>query len=147
MRNDPKTEAKARGLNWRDVQDAFDMVRQQELDKREYSDTVRQAAWDMTTALEPHLGCYWRYGFAGSWARWPRLAERDYTAIANHDTIAQEVASHFPEYATDNGTERLFGELLAKHSPMPLPGEMYAMAMELVESSCASECELDSVPF
>lgn len=142
-----KTEATARGLNWSDVQDAFEEVQGQEMEKRSHSDLVRQSAWHLKTALEPHLSCFWRYGFAKPWKRWPKLLERDYTVIANHDVLAQEVASHFPEYTKDDGAERLFGELLTEHDPMPSRETMYAMAMGLLESSYASDGELEAVPF
>ncbi len=137
MISDLKNQAAARGLDWPDVQDAFQMVREQEGDKRAHSDCVRQTAWHVTTALEPHLGCFWKSGFTGQWKRWPKLLERDYTVIANHDTIAQEVASHFLEYEGDDGTEQLFGELLSEYDPPLSRDAMYVMAMDLLESSYA----------
>ena len=86
-------------------------------------------------ALEPHLGCFWKSGFTCQWKRWPKLLERDYTVIRNHDVIAQEVASHFPEYEGDDGTEQLFGELLSEYDPMPSRETMFNMAMDLLELS------------
>lgn len=140
-----KTEATARGLNWPDVKDAFEMVRERELEQRAHSDLVRQTAWDLT--MEPHLRCYWKYGFHGPWKRWEKLLERDYTIIPNYDTIAQEVASHFPEYQGDDGAERLFGELLTKHDPMPSRETMFIMAMDVLESFHMRDTPLDEVPF
>jgi hypothetical protein len=144
--SDLKAEATARGLNWSDVRAAFEMVREQERDKRAHGDDVRRSAWHLATALEPHLGCYWKYGFANPWKRWPKLLERDYTIIPNHDVIAQEVASHFPEYHRNGGTEQLFNELLAQHDPMPSRETMFAAAMDMVEAMCASDAA-DVIPF
>jgi len=136
---DHKAEAAARGLDWQDVQDAFQVVREREEAKRVHADDVRKTTWELVMAGEPQNQPYWRAGFRCVWARWPKLLERDHTAVPNHDTIAQEVASYFPEYRASDGTERLFEELFAPHDPMPSREELYAMAMNLVEASQAAD--------
>jgi hypothetical protein len=146
MNSDMKRKAAARGLDWADVREAYEVICEQEENKRAHSDMVRKSTWEMTTALEPHLGCYWRYGFANPWKRWPKLQERDYTVISDHDTLGQEVASHFPEYGDTDGTERLFGELLSEYDPMPSRDTMYEAAMDML-ASYVSDDAIDAVPF
>jgi len=127
--NQFRREAKARGLSWAAVEAAYWEIKQAEREKRERPNEVRQAAWSMATT--PGCWSFWRHGFC---ARWGRKVERhDFTAVPGYDEIGQEIASWFPEYADDGGTERLFEFLFSPYDRMPTREEMYRKAIELAE--------------
>lgn len=134
-----RREAKVRGLSWADVRAAYREIKAQEWEKRQRPNEIRQVAWCVATSR----GCwpFWRHGF---YARWGARVERsDYTAVPGYDLIGQTVATEFPEYGTDDGTERLFEFLLSPYDRMPDRETLYQWAMDRVER----ETQLDEVPF
>lgn len=127
--NQFRREAKARGLSWAAVQAAYGEVKLAEREKRERPNEVRQAAWCMATT--PGCWSFWRHGFCARWGR--RVERHDYTAVPGYDLIGQELASWFPEYADDDGTERLFEFLFSPYDRMPTREELYCKAIDLAE--------------
>jgi hypothetical protein len=128
---DVKAEVKARGLKWADVRDCFEWLWEQEREKREHPNAVREYAWQIATS--PGCWPFWRHGF---WKRWGIRLERsgkDYTSIPRYDLIGQAVASEFPEYETHDGTERLFEFLLSRYDRLPDREKVYRHAMDHLE--------------
>jgi len=124
-----KAEAKQEGIAWGDLRNVAQQIRREEKQKREHANEVRQTAWHCVTAHRPRSWPFWRHGFLARWGH--RIAKgQDYTCIPRYDLIAQEVASAFPEYDTDDGTDRLFDLLLSPYDRLPSAADIYAMAFE-----------------
>lgn len=143
-----RREARARGLRWADVADVYRELKELERAKRERANEVRRAAWEMATASTPASWPFWRHGFLARWGQ--RIARgSDYTCIPAYDEIGQEIASLFPEYDTDDGTERLFAFLLSPYDRLPATEQLYRRAMDRVESGghYARNETSETVPF
>lgn len=127
-----RTATRDRGLRWVDVLSAYREIKAGEWDSRQRDNEVRAAAWMMATASRPACWPFWRHGFASRWGE--RIANgSDFTIIPGYDEIGQQIASEFPEYATDDGTERLFEFLLSPYRKMPPTETLFRLAMERVE--------------
>lgn len=127
-----RREVNARGLDWAAVQAAYSELKQTERDQRERPNEVRQAAWCMAVGSTPASWPFWRHGFEARWGR--KLARgSDYSCVPGYDEIAQQIAGEFPEYDTDDGTERLFDFLFSPYDRMPDRETIYRKAMDLVE--------------
>lgn len=50
-----------------------------------------------------------------------------------HYQIAQQIAGEFPEYAADDGIERLFAFLFSPYDRLPDREAIYREAMDLIE--------------
>ncbi len=124
-----KTEARDRNLTWSVVQAAYGEIKLAETAKREQPRAVRQMAWCMATSEGCHS--FWGLGFQNRWGK--RAAELDYTIVPHYDEIAQEISWEFPEYANDDGAERLFNFLFSPYDRMPFAESMYRQAMDMVE--------------
>lgn len=127
-----KQEARRRGLPWSAVQDAYREVKRAEWEKRQRPNEIRSTAWFMATASTPRSWPFWRHGF---YSRWGHKIARgaDHTCIPGYDEIAQSIGGEFPEYAGDDGTERLFEFLLSPYDKLPSREEMYDAALDLAE--------------
>jgi hypothetical protein len=126
---DIQREAKERGLDWATVRGVYCELREQEREKRERPNDIRQAAWSMATTLGSHP--FWRFGFASRWGK--KVDLHDFTIIPGYDEIGQQIASQFPEYDHDSGTENLFEFLLSPYDKLPTCEELYRKAMTLAE--------------
>ena len=124
-------EARARGLKWPDVIAVYRELKQTERDRREYPNAIRSTAWMIATASTPGSWPFWRHGFASRWGR--KVAEGDHTLVPGYDEIAQQIATAFPEYAGDDGTERLFDFLFSPYDRLPSRAEMLRKALDLAE--------------
>jgi hypothetical protein len=130
--SDLRREAASLGLAWSDVQPAYQELKAAEWDRRQRPNEIRAVAWQMATASTPGSWPFWRHGFV---SRWGRLVERsDYTAVPAYDEIAQEIATEFPEYGGDDGTERLWDFLLSPYDRMPPAEQLYRQAIRRVAS-------------
>jgi len=128
---DIQAEVKSRGLDWAEVQAVYRDLKEAEWVKREQPNAVREAAWMMYTASTPGSWPFCRNGFR-RFAR--RIANgADHTIVPGYDEIAQQIGSEFPEYATDDGTQRLWDFLLSPHDRYPTREELYREAMDRVE--------------
>jgi len=135
-----KNEARRLSIRWADVRDLAAQLWDDEKQKREHANAVRQSAWILATVHTPGAWAFWRHGFEKRWGR--RVAEGDYTAVPKYDTITQEIACEFPEYAGDDGAARLFDFLFSPYDRLPAKGEIYAAALELIAAQPA-----EVVPF
>ena len=124
------------------LQEAYREIKAAEIQKRERPNEIRATAWTCYKANSPGCWPFWRHGFYATFkARLARGA--DYTIIPGYDEIAQEIATEFPEYAGDDGTERLWDFLLSPYDKMPSRDEMLRKAADLV-----ADTDTDSqVPF
>ena len=128
-----REEAQALGIDWGDVKAAYRWVLDAEREKRAHPNQVRQAAWMMATASTPGSWPFWRHGFLSRWGQ--RIARgADHTIVPGYDEISQEIASEFPEYAGDDGTERLWDFLLSPYDRLPSREDLYLAALDLVAS-------------
>jgi hypothetical protein len=92
------------GVKITDVKAMYQFLRDVERDAQERPNAVRQAAWETCTSKGCHP--FWRHGFEKRWGK--IYHENDVDALPfDYDRLAQIVASYFPEYDTDDGTERL----------------------------------------
>jgi hypothetical protein len=134
-RHDPlkplKREARELGLRWADVEAAYRQLKQEVREEREHPNTVRETAWCYFTALRPGCWPFWRHGFLSRYGR-KLSAGGDYTCVPGYDTLAQEMASLFPEFATDDGTERLWDFLFSPYERLPDRITLYRRALEWV---------------
>ncbi len=123
-----RNETKGLGLRWSMVQAVYCELKRAEREKREEPNAIRSTAWTMYTANSPGCWPFWRHGFLSRFGR--RIARgADYTAIPGYDEIGQEIASCFPEYATDDGTERLWEFLLSPYDRLPDREQLYRRAL------------------
>jgi hypothetical protein len=123
-----KREARQRGLCWADVRECYAELRETERERRQHPNELRETAWCIATT--PGSWPFWRHGFL---SRFGRLVARgkDYTSIPRYDTIAQEVAWHFPEYTDDHGTARLWDFLLSPYDRLPDAETLWRKAIEM----------------
>ncbi len=131
LQNQIRREATDRGLTWPAVQAAYCEIKEAEKARREQPNAVREAAWCMATASTPASWPFWRHGFSSRWGA--RVERHDYTAVPGYDEIGQQIATWFPEYATDDGTERLFDFLLSPYDKLPTREEIYQKAISRLE--------------
>lgn len=102
---------------------------------------MRSTAWYFYTARTPWAWPFWRIGFR---SRFERLVDaHDFKAVPGFDTLHQEIAGTFPEFADDDGCERLWSFLLSPYNPVPKRAELLARALEVA----AAAREADSVAF
>lgn len=138
-----RREAKRRDLPFSAVRDAYRQIKQTEREKRERPNEIRALAWMMAVASTPGSWPFWRHGFCSRFGR--RLARgADYTIIPGYDEIGQQIGTLFPEYADDDGTERLFEFLLSPYDKLPGPEETYHKALDLAELCSAADDDLGS---
>jgi hypothetical protein len=115
------------------IRQAYHQVKAAERARRERPNEVRATAWWLFTASTPGSWPFWRHGFASRFGR--RLARgADFTIIPGYDEIGQEIATQFPEYADDDGTERLWSFLLSPYDRLPNRDEMMRKARDLAET-------------
>jgi hypothetical protein len=108
----------------------------------EYPNSIRQTAWYIATANSPGCWPFWRHGFI---SRWGKLRDRhDLDAIPNYDGIAQQVASQFPEFATNDGTERLFDFLFQPYKKYLTAEEIYQKALHLAPRLKGESVKIES---
>ncbi len=74
--------------------------------------------------------------------------------MPGYDEIAQQIATAFPEYATDDGTQRLWDFLFSPYDKMPSRYELIEEALELADQSGKRKAEsghdgfpLSALPF
>ena len=132
-RGDPlRAEARERGLPWARVLAVYRQVKTEERAKRERPDEVRCVAWTCFTAHSPGCWPFWYHGFRKRYG--DRIARgADHTCIPGYDVLAQQMAAEFPEYRTDDGTQRLWDFLLSVRDRMPSRDEMIRRAMQRLE--------------
>lgn len=144
--NAVRAEAKARGVKWSHVLEAYELVKADEIEARAHDNEVRRHAWFVhAVATRPYWARFWSCGFAHVYGK--RVAESDYKAIPGYDVTHQEVAGRFPEFASDDGCERLWAFLLSPYRPMPRRAVMLEKAVELVARESRRAEELEAVPF
>ncbi len=135
-----RREARRRGFAWSDLRAAFEVLWDGERQKRERPNEIRATAWMMATGSTPGCWPFWRHGFLSRWGG--RIAKgQDYTIVPGYDEIGQQIATQFPEYATADGTERLFAFLLSPYDRLPARADVYRRALEMLE------VHLSAVPF
>lgn len=139
-----RREGQDRGFRWSDVQDAYRHVKAAEWEKRERPNEVRQTAWMLANAHSRGCWPFWRHGFSARWGHKIARGE-DYTCVPGYDEIGQEIGWLFPEYGTDDGTERLWDFLFSPYDKLPSRDDLYDQAMDFLES-CAEDT-LAEVPF
>ncbi len=129
------------------IREAYRQIKAGERDKRRRPNEVRATAWWMFTASTPGSWPFWRHGFVARFGR--RLARgADFTIIPGYDEIGQEIATQFPEYAGDDGTERLWAFLLSPYDRLPGRDEMMRKARSLAEAWTREPVEADTkIPF
>lgn len=118
------------------ARDLRDMARE----SRAYHAEIRQLAWKCANPHSPGSWPFWRHGFASRFGR--RVDIRGYTGIPNYDGIAQQVAWHYPEYATEDGIDRLFELLMSPYDRLPSHDELIEQAKAMLE-----ERKCDACPF
>jgi len=125
-------EALDRGLDWAAVEAAYRDEKAIAFETRQRPSEIRATAWHIHTASRPKCWPFWRHGFAARFAS--RLARgADHTIVPGYDEISQQIGTAFPEYAGDDGTERLFDFLFSPYDKMPGREELYRRAMDRVE--------------
>lgn len=118
--------AKRAGVAWTEVWDCYLELKRESRERAERPNAIRQAAWEAATPRGCHP--FWRHGFI---SRWGRAVERhDYTAIPRYDELASTVAYEFPEFATDDGPERLFDFLFTPYERLPTRDDLLDAAIE-----------------
>ena len=139
-----KREARQRGVAWACAKECYLDLKQMEREKRQRANEVREAAWCIATSR----GCwpFWRHGFL---SRYGRLVARgdDITSIPRYDTIAQEVGWYFPEYADDDGTQRLWDFLLSPYDRLPPAEELWRKALAMAAMQMNTSIVGSPVPF
>jgi hypothetical protein len=145
-----RAEAKELGVKWAHVLAAYDQVKAEEAAAREHVNDVRQQAWTTYTADRPYAWEFWRIGFATRFGR--IVAAADYKRIPGYDVLHQEIARRFPEFADDDGCERLWTFLLSPYRPMPRRVVMLRTALERAAEEVRRDRrrrvkELEAVPF
>lgn len=132
-RGDPlRAEARERGLPWARVLAVYEQVKEEERAKRQRPDEIRRVAWTCFTAHSPGCWPFWYHGFRKRYEH--RLARgADHTCIPGYDVLAQQIAAEYPEYRTEDGTERLWDFLLSPRDRMPTRLEMIRRAMHRLE--------------
>lgn len=141
-------EAKRAGIHWAAVLAAYDQIKAEESAGREHENEVRRHAWFIHRgAARPSKMRFWSCGFAYRYGA--IAAAADFKAIAGYDVTAQEVAGRFPEYADDEGCERLWSFLLSPYRPMPRRDVMLRKALERVAAVVrpARKAKRERVPF
>ena len=128
-----KTEAQARGIRWRDVQDALAEVKAAEWARREREVSIRRWAWTTWTRHSPGCWEFWRHGFRRVLGK--RGDAHDFTSIPRYDTFARTLAYEFPEFTDD--VAGCWEFLLSPYNRLPSVAEMYEAALQLVERSRA----------
>lgn len=104
-----------------------------------YTNEIRRTAWAMHTAKTPRAHGFWRHGFQVRFAR--RVNLQGYTAIPNYDGIAQAIATMFPEFGTDDGTDRLWELLLSPYERIPSGDALRDAAIDLLNERAYQSCE------
>ena len=122
-----RAEARRLGIPWVEVIAAYRMIRADAIASREYLNELRKHSWFLHTASTPYKWDFWRVGFKTVWG--VRVDRQDYTAIRGWDTLAQEVAQRFPDYADP---DRLFDFLLSPYDPIPPAEDLYWRALEMI---------------
>lgn len=125
-----RNEAKRRGYRWADVQAAYEAIKVEEQERREYLNEVRRDAWGIVVGCRTPSAQFWRHGFQRRYG--DKVAENDYTLVPKYDLIAQEIGWNYPEYQGDDGADRLFDFLFTPYNRMPTSVEMYERALERV---------------
>ncbi len=148
-----RSEARRRGLKWAAVVEAYRELKAERWEKRQRPNEIRATAWMMHTASTPGCWPFWRHGFASRFRT--RLARgADHTIVPGYDEIAQQIATEFPEFATDDGTQRLWDFLFSPYDKMPSRYELIEEALELADQSGKRKAEsghdgfpLSALPF
>ncbi len=125
-----RAEAKAAGVPWSEVFILVAELKEREIAQRERPNAIRRDAWEMATFNSPGCWPFWRHGFASRFGR--RVERSDFTAIPGYDEISQQIASEYPEYSDDDGTERLFEFLLSDYDKLPAAEDIYRRAIDRV---------------
>jgi len=143
---DIKREARQLGIAWDRVKATYAEIKASEQAKREHANEVRSTAWMLANASSPGCWPFWRHGFAARYGR--KIAQgHDYTIVPGYDEIGQEIGTVFPEYADDDGTERLWDFLFSPYDRMPAAAELYAKALDYVtKQKTWAEPELVGLP-
>jgi len=139
-----RTEAKAAGVPWSWVIAACRELRAQEADAREHANEVRRHAWFLH-ASAAYAQPFWRIGFR---TRFGRLVDaHDYKRIPGYDTLHRELCCRFPEFADDDGCERLWSFLMAPYDPVPRRAALMARALELAKVRYRERQEAEALRF
>ena len=112
--------------DWDTVLALYEEIKIEEREAREPANEVRRTAWHAVVGHNSGSAPFWRHGFAKRFGR--RVDLHDYTAVPGYDEIAQEIATIFPEYAHDSGTEELFAFLFSPYNRLPSREEMFRKA-------------------
>lgn len=134
--SDIRSIARANGLKWIDVVEARKDVEKawRETSGYDYEMEVRKVAWEATVGHGTAASKRFRHGFAQRF-RSAIAKGGDYTAIPGYDSIAQQVAAEFREFANNDdscsGTERLFDLLLSPNTKIPTI-DLYREALDMV---------------
>lgn len=111
--------------------DVYQQLKYMAREERSYHNEVRQFAWRCANPRTPGSWPFWRHGFLSRFGR--RVERSGYTGIPNYDGIAQQVGWEFPEFATDEGTDRLWDMLLTPYNRLPSRDELMSQARAILE--------------
>lgn len=121
--NELRREASSRGIPWEWVQQAHEQLREAEIEARR-DDLVREAAWCIACGCTPGCWPFWRNGFVSRWGK--RVEASDYTAVPGYDSIQEQVAAMFPDYADP---DRLWDMLFSAYVPRKRPAQLWEEAL------------------
>lgn len=130
-----KRQAKKLGLAWPQVEATYKELKARAQAERQGPNELRQQAWFTAMVRTPYRNQFWRVGFRHLWGDLYDAGDVD--SVPNYDTIAQEVASAFPEW-TDR-VEELWGFLMSPYNRMPPAEDLYAAALDLLQSEREKE--------
>jgi hypothetical protein len=124
-----RQEARKMELDFAAVRHHYEQIKEETRAAHEHPNYIRQTAWAHFKAHSPGCWDFWRHGFYYSYRH--RLAKgADYTVIPGYDCLAQTMAESFPEFATDDGTERLWEFLLSPYDRLPTAAECWKKALD-----------------
>lgn len=108
--------------------------------KRERSIEIRRAA--TAAYFGPQFERWWAIAFR------VRLGKHfadggDHSTVVGHDTLAATIALEFPEFADEDGTQRLWDFLMSEHDPMPPRAKLLELARDRLEYQAGRDAEAD----
>jgi len=141
-----KRQAKANGIRWSDVLDAYRGLRQQQRCEREYDAEIRKIVW-RSYQYTPNCLDFYRIGMQ---RRFPRaFADGDRTLIPGFDVVVDGLKYSFPQFDVDDPAEAVFDYLAREPVRMPDTFTTWREAYELVARGepVAATTDTPDLPF
>lgn len=108
--------------------------------KRERAVEIRRAA--TAAYFGPQFERWWAIAFRVRLGK--HFADgHDFSSVVGHDTLAATIALEFPEFADDDGPQRLWDFLMSPHDAMPSREKLLELARERVEYLAGRDAEAD----